>query len=159
MIIIVLGNKLKPNGEMSNTLLNRLDLVANVFNKKCSTIIVSGGRVQKKSKHTEAYLMKKYLVQKHNIPPNIIVKEPKSKDTIQNAIYTLRIVNHLDKQQLCVISSQFHIPRVKIIFNYFFNRSIKYHGAKNGISGKQLIEIIRHEKKNLINILLKKNIC
>ena len=59
--MIILGFKLLPNNKMSKILKRRLDKGALLFknkHKNYNKIIVSGGIVEKKSYHSEAYMMK-----------------------------------------------------------------------------------------------------
>lgn len=134
-IIIILGNKLQRNGEMDKILTNRLDKAIGLFNKY-TYIIVSGGKVRD-CKHTEAYMMKKYL--QTTIPHSKIITESRSKNTIENARMCLSIINNLDNiSNITVISSKFHIKRVQKIFDHYFKRKIKYIGSANGIGGKVL---------------------
>ena len=149
-MILILGNKLTNSGEMNPILINRLDLAAKLHQKNnYQYILVSGGRAQQKSKYSEAHLMKKYLVEKYNIDNNIIIKENHSRDTIQNAKKSLRIVKKLNQKDITIVSSKFHLPRVKAIFNHFFDNKIKYYGAKNAITGKTLVKTKQNEKKYL----------
>jgi len=67
-IIIILGEKLKENGNMSLNLINRLDKGIEIYNKyQDKLIIVSGGRVQMSTDLSEAIQMKKYLINTSNI--------------------------------------------------------------------------------------------
>ena len=61
-VLIILGYKLYGDNNMTDVLKNRLDKGAKMFNTgKYNNIIVSGGRVEKKCKHTQAYVMKDYF--------------------------------------------------------------------------------------------------
>ena len=134
-IIIVLGNKLQKDCEMDKTLTNRLDMAIKLFDNY-KYIIVSGGKVHD-CKHTEAYKMKKYL--ENTIPSDKIITEARSKNTLENARMCLSIIQNMGNvKNITVISSKFHIRRVRKIFNYYFKRNITYIGAADGIKGKVL---------------------
>ena len=152
-IIIVLGKKLLDDGKMDDILIQRLLKCKEMFEKNDdSKIIVSGGKVQKNSIHTEAYEMKKYLVNKCNIPSEKIIKECHSKDTIDNSKKCLKIINKMDNiKKILVISSDFHIKRVKTIFNHYFKsyKNLSYISSRNFINGEILKEKIRNEEKYL----------
>ena len=149
-MLLILGNKLTTLGEMHPILINRLDLAARLHQRNnYKHILVSGGRTQQRCKYSEAHLMKKYLIEKYNIANNIIIKENHSRDTIQNAKKSLRIVKKLNQKDITVVSSKFHLPRVKAIFNHFFHNKIIYYGAKNVITGKTLTKTKQNEKKYL----------
>lgn len=145
-IIIILGNKLQKDCEMDKILTNRLDKAIKLFNKyKYKYIIVSGGKVQD-CKHTEAYKMKKYL--ENSIPPDKIITEARSKNTLENARMCLSIIKDLNNvKNITVISSKFHIKRVQKIFDHYFKIKIKYIGSDDGINGKLLENRINNEIK------------
>lgn len=63
--------------------------------------------------------MYKYLINNYDIQSNKIIKETKSKNTIDNAKETVKIVNKLKVKKIFIVSSEFHINRVKLIFNHF----------------------------------------
>ena len=147
-LLIILGNKLQKNGEMDTILINRLKMGQRLYNTgNYNLIVVSGGKVQSCA-HTEAYKMKKYLVDNCRIPANKIIMESRSKDTIENAKMCLRIIEKLSSvkrvQGITVISSKFHIRRVKLIFNHFFKntkntkKTILYLASADAISGADL---------------------
>jgi vancomycin permeability regulator SanA len=139
-ILIILGNKLLKGGKMDDILLNRLKKSIDIYEKKkYNFIIVSGGKVQKDSDYSESYIMKKFLL-KNNIPPNIIIEEDQSIDTIQNSFKCLNIINKIENiNQINILSSEFHIERVKAIFNKNYkNYKLKYIQSNNGIYGETL---------------------
>mgnify|MGYP001428181223 CR=1 FL=1 len=150
-LIIILGDKLPKNGDLNKILQNRLDKGKELYHD--SLIIVSGGRVQKECIHTEAYVMKKYLIDACNIPSDKIIQESRSKNTIENARYTLKIIQQRNIQfnKIMVVSSSFHLKRVSNIFKYFYHEynrkdNLIFIPSNNGVSGKKLKDRIEREK-------------
>ena len=150
-LIIILGDKLPKNGHLNKILQNRLDKGKELYHD--SLIIVSGGRVQKECIHTEAYVMKKYLIDACNIPSDKIIQESRSKNTIENARYTLKIIQQRNIQfnKIIVVSSSFHLKRVSNIFKYFYHEynrkdNLIFIPSNNGLSGKKLKDRIEREK-------------
>ena len=150
-LIVILGDKLPKNGHLNKILQNRLDKALNLYHD--SLIIVSGGRVQKQCIHTEAYVMKKYLMDIHNISSNKIIQESRSQNTIENAMYTLKIIQqrNIPFDKIIVVSSSFHLKRVSYIFKYFYhdyNRkgNLMFISSNNGVTGKKLKNRIEKEK-------------
>ena len=150
-LIIILGDKLPKNGYLNKILQNRLDKGKELYHD--SLIIVSGGRVQKEYIHTEAYIMKKYLIDTYNIPSDKIIQESRSKNTIENARYTLKIIQQRNIQfnKIIVVSSSFHLKRVSYIFKYFYHEynrkdNLIFIPSNNGLSGKKLKDRIEREK-------------
>ena len=72
-------------------------------------------------------------------------------DTIQNSLKCLNIVNKFKNiKQINILSSEFHIERVKAVFNhYFYKYNLKYIKSNNIISGEILKKKIKNEKKYL----------
>ena len=126
-IYVILGHKLKKNSKITKTLKERLDKSIKIY-KKGDIIIVCGGnnaRVQ----HTEAYVMKKYLIKEGNIPTFSILTENKSLSTEENIINLSKIISGENFKKFSIITSDSHIPKVKkIIKKYKLNDkyNIKY---------------------------------
>lgn len=113
-VFVILGNKLKKNSKISNILKYRLDKGIEKYKKK-DIIIVCGGNISNQ-KHTEAYVMKKYLI-KRNIPEKSILKESKSISTKENIKFLSTIILKEKISKFSIISSKTHIPIVKNIVN------------------------------------------
>ena len=100
--------------------------------------------------------MKKYLIDKCQIPSNKIIKESFSFNTIENALNTLKIIDKYKVKKITIISSEFHIKRSENIFNYFYKdykNKLFYISSKNGINGFNLKKRIENEKIYLKNFI------
>ena len=125
-VFVILGNKLKKNSKISNILKSRLDKGIQKY-KKDDIIIVCGGNTSNE-KHTESYVMKKYLINK-GIPEKKILKESKSITTKENIFFLAKIIFKEKISEFSIISSKTHIPRVKKIVNnltFYDKYEIKY---------------------------------
>ncbi len=112
--IVILGYALSDEGEMKAPLIGRLEqgLAAARLNPE-SEIIVSGG--VPKAGVTEAYLMKKWLVEK-GIFPEKIHMDDQAKDTVGNAIYSSMILKEIGAEDVTLITSASHIRRGLSVF-------------------------------------------
>jgi len=110
-IYVILGHKLKKNSNISKTLKSRLDKGVEKY-KKGDIIIVCGGN-NAKVQHTEAYVMKKYLISEGNIPTFSILTENKSLSTEENIINLSKIISGENFKRFSIITSESHIPKVK----------------------------------------------
>tara|TARA_Y100000768_G_scaffold347452_1_gene295727 strand:+ start:321 stop:710 length:390 start_codon:yes stop_codon:yes gene_type:complete len=121
-IYIVLGHYLYKNTKISNILKKRLNKC--IEKATINDIIIVAGGNPAKQKHTEAYMMKKYILQ-HLNNKNIIL-ENKSNTTIENFINInkiLKLINMKKINNINVITSKFHMPKAKRIskkYNYNF---------------------------------------
>lgn len=112
--LIILGY-VSRDGRIHPLLKERLDEACKIFQQYGhENIIVSGGAVG--SRYSEADLMKEYLVEK-GIPANKVLKEDQSRNTVQNLIYSKRLMELHQLESFIVITSLFHIRRTKYIMH------------------------------------------
>ncbi|MEG1457605.1 MAG: YdcF family protein, partial [Bacilli bacterium] len=114
--LMVLGAGIKGE-EIGTTLRYRLDTAIefNEINPDIK-IIVSGGQGQGEDV-TEAYAMKKYLIE-HGINENLIITEDKSTNTYENFMFTKNILekeNINDDYKITVVTNNFHMYRAKYL--------------------------------------------
>lgn len=114
--IVVLGAGLR--GETpSHTLYKRLESSLSIINKhKDTKIILSGGQGPGET-ITESEAMKRYLVEK-GVSVDRIIKEDKSTSTLENLVYTKKIIASLDNKTtptITIVTSNFHMFRSKIL--------------------------------------------
>ena len=126
MTIVILGGGIK-DGKLPSQVKKRLLKGLNLSEKKDSENFLLCGRwsflLDEKPKKTEARLMKEFLVSK-GVDEDRIHLEEKSMDTISNA-YFAKTEYFLNRNELkaVVVSSNYHIPRVKYIFEKTFGDS------------------------------------
>ena len=113
---IVLGAGLRGD-QPSLTLRRRLTTAVNYLEKYPDTkVIVSGGKGVGES-ITEAEAMQRFLLEK-DISPTRIYLEDKSTSTLQNLRFSKEVLSENDEilqQRISVISSDFHLFRVRMI--------------------------------------------
>lgn len=114
--VLVLGSQLE-DGEMDKKLIARLDYlisIRDIFDENETEYIVSGGMGRTEhSNVSEAELMREYLIQ-HGFPKNKIIMESSALSTYDNIVLTRDIWSD---SELIVISSDYHLPRVKILLD------------------------------------------
>lgn len=130
--IFVLAGGLQENGEPHNFVKTRLDKAIELYNQHiviqpCKIIVMGGGTYHKPPILNESnYVIHEssscalYLTQHGNIESTNIYREWSSYDTIANGYYAyLNYIQPLDIKEFTLITSEFHIPRAKVIFDYF----------------------------------------
>ena len=155
-ILIVLGAPNSPKGNLSSTARNRLDLCFETF-KKNDLILCTGGwgKHFNTSVHSHSYYAKEYLENK-GILKYSFLEDALSSNTVDDAVKTKRIISKYGNPKLIVITSDFHMERVKLVFNEIFHRqNIDFMKSKNSLPKNQLLKIIEHETKSIDSI--KKN--
>ena len=116
----------------TNMIPYRVDKAIELYNKKLiKKILLTGGKTLF-SKEIEANLMLDYLL-KNNIPKEDIILETKSKTTKQNIINSLKLINN---ETILLITSDFHLKRVKHLFRKYSNNKFYLYGTKDKITDK-----------------------
>ena len=89
--MIVLGAKLKSD-RITSTLKHRLDMAACYKQQHPETPIIVSGGISPGNTISEAQAMKEYLVKKYRIPEKSIIKEEKSRTTLENLKFCREIL-------------------------------------------------------------------
>ncbi|MDE2041588.1 MAG: YdcF family protein [Alphaproteobacteria bacterium] len=113
-VVIILGTRVVDNGAPSPGLAARLDRGAALYKQGFAKhIIVSGGR--EPNGFVEAAVMRAYLVA-HGVPAPAIFTEGRSKNTWENAQFSLAIMRAHHWQSAIITSEFFHIHRARWFF-------------------------------------------
>lgn len=122
-IILILGHTLLNNGKASNVLKKRIQIGIEEY-QNIDIIIVSGGKYNQNCYHSEAYVMKKTVLQ--YLPNANIIMENKSISTEENIQNCYRLINKdktLHKLPVLVITSNIknynHKKKVKEIIHKY----------------------------------------
>lgn len=112
--IVVLGYALGAGGVMQPTLIGRLEqALAQAKANPDASIIVTGGVPQ--GGVTEGYVMKNWLV-KNGIKADRIYIEDQAKDTVGNAIYSIKLLDKIGAKDVTLITSASHMRRALAVF-------------------------------------------
>jgi len=113
-VFITLGFKLGNKGQLDSEAIGRLKITLEAYKKhKNSYIIVSGGNP--KNHITEAKAMKLWLL-KHNVSQDKIIEETRSKNTLENAIYSMDVINKTNFASATLVTSDTHMKRAYFLF-------------------------------------------
>jgi len=109
-IILILGKRLTKLGNITKILKQRLDLGISRYIHG-DIFLLSGGNIAN-VKHTEAYMMKKYI---HDKLPNAkTILESTSLSTLENIKNSKKILNDYNCKVL-LVTSQNHLKRINKI--------------------------------------------
>ena len=107
---VVLGYELK-DGEMTDELKGRCEAAAAAAKMYPKSILVcSGGATGSNNPehHTEAGMMRKYLINKCEIDPDRIFTDERAMTTAENAVNTLAILKSRGVRTMTIITSSYH---------------------------------------------------
>lgn len=108
--ILVLGSKVKPDGQLSNRLKARLDRGYELYRDGLSRIIIVSGGTGKEG-YSEAKVMADYL-KSRGIPSADILLDEQGKNTWQSALSFKR----MGFRSVILVSQYFHLTRAKLAF-------------------------------------------
>jgi uncharacterized SAM-binding protein YcdF (DUF218 family) len=119
--IVVLGGMINPiskynKPELLSSADRLIDTVILFKNKKAEIVIFSGGSgifLQQDKK--EAFFAKEILINL-GIPESKILLESESRNTIENALYTTKILKEKQAQKIILVTSAFHMKRASMSF-------------------------------------------
>jgi uncharacterized SAM-binding protein YcdF (DUF218 family) len=112
--IIVLGTPADKDGNPTPELLSRVTEATHEYERGVAPhLIFSGGAAH--NQFVEARVMAR-AAEAQGIPASAISIEPRAMDTIQNACYSVRIMQDHGWHSAEVISSGFHLARAGLIF-------------------------------------------
>jgi len=115
--IIVLGTPTDDDGNPTPLQLARVTEAVHEYERGVSPrLIFTGGGAH--NRFDEARVMAK-TAHAQGIPESAIFVEPEAKDTIQNACYSVRIMNDHGWRSAEVVSVASHLPRAGLIFSSF----------------------------------------
>ncbi|MBQ8177926.1 MAG: YdcF family protein [Clostridia bacterium] len=128
-IFVLLGNRMKDDGSLSDLMKLRLELaVKYYFENKPDYVIVSGGIANPVAGVAEADKMEEYLLAS-GVPTEVIIKEDKSLTTKQNAEFSCPKAKELGADTLVLCTSKEHMNRWYLNPVRLFKRYLKKYGA------------------------------
>lgn len=105
---VVLGSKIHGD-QPSRMLRDRLDAAADYLERNPDAHCVVAGGLGPGETYTEAYVMKKYLVEQRGIDPDRIAREDRSTNTQENLAFSLEIIRRQGWSTHVVVATQvFH---------------------------------------------------
>jgi uncharacterized SAM-binding protein YcdF (DUF218 family) len=115
--IIVLGAGVDSDGNPSPTLLARVTEAVHEYERGVAPrLIFTGGSAFGDHGYIEAAVMSR-IAQSEGVPPSSLIAEPHARNTIQNACFSVRIMQQHGWHSAEVVTSPGHLPRAGIIFS------------------------------------------
>ncbi|KZN49196.1 YdcF family protein [Pseudoalteromonas luteoviolacea] len=147
-VIIVLGHKNDNQGHLSPLSIARCELALELFkSQQNSRLICTGsfGANFNQAAIAHAHINQQYLIN-NGIKAAHFLPSALSRFTIEDATLTYPILKQPNAPQVDIISSDFHIPRVQLIFDKVMPSMKKnYLSAPSPISSQALRQLEKHE--------------
>lgn len=150
--IIVLGYEL-DNGKLHDIAKRRVDRFIEIYRKKRTKVIFTGGyslKIKKGIGPTEASLMKDYAI-KQGVSEEEIILEEESRDTHGNACFTKKIVEKLGWKKILVVTTDINIYKNKFFFEFIYGKGYYFDfiGVKENVSKKERKSLLEYDKKSV----------
>jgi uncharacterized SAM-binding protein YcdF (DUF218 family) len=114
--IIVLGTSADRDGNPTPLELSRVNEAVHEYERGVAPrLIFTGGAVA--NRFVEAQVMA-HAAEAQGIPASAVLVEPQARDTIQNACYSVRIMNQHGWRSAEVVSNAWHLERSALIFSH-----------------------------------------
>jgi len=152
-VLIILGSPNSPSGALSEISISRLNDCVNRYQKGNFILCTGGWGVHFNiSKSSHAALAKKYLIEKGILKEDFL-DFALSGNTVDDAVKIKPIISKLEKTKLTIITSDYHLNRVKIIFNKILeNYTMDFIGVESNLDQEAYNALMQHEK-NAINAI------
>ena len=108
--IIVLGARVMPDGELSTTVLHRVQTALKAYQGGYSKLIIACGSKGRDEPETEAGAMAKWLMA-NGVPESDIVIEDTSTDTIENLLNAKSEMDARGLTTAIIVTSDYHLTR------------------------------------------------
>jgi len=122
--IIVLANEMSSTGDLNNESFDRLRLACSkFFERESDKLITCGWDYRKDSNLFIGRVLKENAITL-GVPSSVIIEELQSRDTVGDAYFTLTNYVYPKKwKSVLVVTSDYHVPRTKKIFNFVYGKS------------------------------------
>ena len=139
---MVLGYELE-NGGMRDELKARCEAAATAAKAFPDSILVCSGGATGDSNpegHTEAGLMKEYLVQNCGIAPERVYIDESAVTTFDNAVNTFTILKNQGVDTITIVTSSYHQRRANILYETMAEIARKTEGISITVAGNYSCE-------------------
>jgi len=153
-VLVVLGSPNSPEGQLSEIARSRLDCVADLYDENKRILCTGGwGTHFNVAPKAHAIYAKEYLIKK-GIPEQSFLEVAISSNTVEDAVKSKAILSRLDRPRISIITSDFHLDRVRLIFNEILKGfEIQFIGVKSGFLNKEeLNSLTSHEQTAIQSI-------
>jgi len=147
-VVIILGNRNDEQGNLLELAVGRLDKGIEEYHSHPDyKILLTGGRGAhfNTTDKPHAFYARQYLLERR-IAASDLLEFAESYDTVEDALLSKPIVDKYKGRKLIIVSSDFHMDRVKYIFKKVFKGyHLSFEEAITNPSPEQLEVLMKHE--------------
>jgi vancomycin permeability regulator SanA len=154
-IILVLGAPNSAEGELSGIALDRLDHCLKIFDPKDNQIVCTGGFGEhfNTSPKAHAVYAMNYLME-NGVENQYFLEHAFSSNTVEDAVKVKEILASHDFDSIVVITSDYHLDRVRLIFDEILECFRKdYIGVQHNMSVVCKNKLVKHEEMAINKIV------
>ncbi|MGZ3873428.1 MAG: YdcF family protein [Mucilaginibacter sp.] len=153
-IIIILGSPNSDSGELGAVAKSRLDHCLHIYTKSMFVLCTGGwGKHFNTTRIAHAVYAKNYLIER-GIPGDAFLPGALSENSVDDAVKVKEVISEIPDPTLTVITSDFHLERVRLIFTKILNdHSCSFVGVPAALSVDELQIVTRHEQEAIRSIL------
>lgn len=116
-VILVLGNPAKDDGSIAPIAESRVLEAIRLYRAGAAPrLLMTGGAVKNRFVESEVMLQ---FARSQGVPPSALLAEGESRNTIQNAYYSYKIMQAHDWTSALVVTSPTHVRRASLIFSHY----------------------------------------
>ncbi|MBI2546171.1 YdcF family protein [Candidatus Woesearchaeota archaeon] len=151
-IIVILGSPNDDEGNLSDISTGRIAKAIQEYRSNPDfRILCTGGfgdHFNRTDKPHATYAVR-FLI-KQGIPEEYILEIAESHDTVEDALKAKPIIDKYNARNLIIVSSDFHMERVKYIFERIFSGyNLRFAEAQTDFSEERYNKLYAHENKEL----------
>lgn len=147
-LIVVLGSPNFPDGTLGPIAIDRLHGCMSIFDPEKHKILCTGGFGShfNTSPFAHANYLKNFLIE-NSVPENAFLPLALSGNTVEDAVMSKLILKDYEFKDLLIITSEYHVARVKFIFSeVLIGFILSFKAVKHHSMDDILEPLIRHEK-------------
>jgi uncharacterized SAM-binding protein YcdF (DUF218 family) len=153
-IIVVLGAQNDLDGRLSPMARARAMLAIDQFRQtpKARVLLTASYGHFNQSSRPHAYHMARFMIDR-GVNADALLPFVLSTNTVEDAALSARLLCQYAVSSMCVVTSQVHVERSRLIFEHFFDRDLlSFVGAPNGVSDGDLPGLLAHEAAGIQQI-------
>lgn len=110
--LVILGNRVYSNGQMSPVLKARVDTALDAYRKGCASTIIASGGLGKEGHH-EGSVMAAYLIAE-GVPASSVIADDQGINSRATAVNAKRIMAEQGLNSAIVVTSYYHVFRSEL---------------------------------------------